>query len=214
MTKATRIAFALLCAGLCGCATTAVRRGYEGPARAATEVAVLIVPYQLDVLALDDNPGFSAPLISTARETQLELLPGAHALSVRFYSPSEETDRTGPTSLYRAAPVLVRFHAEGGRRYVLKYTYNTGSRSEPALRVWIEDDAGSAPAAPPEPAALQAEQPAAETGPDAAAADAKPAAPAKPSPPPPSITPLDNLKQWWYYASEEERDAFRAWMDR
>ena len=29
----------------------------------------------------------------------------------------------------------------------------------------------------------------------------------------PTITPLDNLKQWWFYASPQERAQFRAWID-
>lgn len=180
---------ALLCAGLCGCASTATLRGYDGPARPPAELAVLAVPYQLDVLSLDDRPGLSTPLFSTARETQIELLPGSHTLLLRFYSPSDEIERSGSASLFRSDPATLRFQVAAGRLYRLKYTYRTGSAREPNLQVWIEDDAG---------AALPQEQP-----PVSHAVSAPPSAPE---------TPLDQLKRWWAAAGEDDRAAFRGWI--
>jgi hypothetical protein len=206
-------AAALLAAG-CATKSQGVRM-YPGAARPVGEVAQLVVASEFNVKSVDGaraGEGFFA----SASETVYEVLPGRREVVARFYSPFEGGISSGGGMSYdkpdRSGFQTLRFDAAPGRRYAIK------RKTENRDIVLFLEELGPAETLtqvvamkPAEKETIVIKKPE-TTAPKVETTTS--AAPAKPEQvEAPQITPLDNLKQWWFYASTEQRALFRKWID-
>lgn len=195
-----------------GCATSPGLRFYPGEARPAESVAQIDVAPEFEVKTVDGQKtgdGF----FGKASGTVLEVLPGHHELVARFYSPFEN-GTTGVNSSFdkpdRSNYQTLSLDAVAGRRYALQRSTVQGQVVLSLAESGQTANLDARPVTPTRIASKPAEPtPAAIESVPAVAA----AAPTKPTVEAPKITPLDNLKQWWYYASPAERAQFRQWME-
>ena len=152
--KSAPIAGLVLAAGLfaAGCATTQVDRAYEGPARPASEVAALSVPYQVDLLTIDGKSAPGSSMFTTVDRRDVELLPGIHEIVARYNSPYDDH-----ATFSDPEPVFLRFAAEAGARYDLRFELGRSARR---ATLWIEQD--GKPLRDPGPAPARAAIPSAD----------------------------------------------------
>lgn len=199
-----------------GCATTKGLRLYPGDARPVDSIAQIIVSAEFDVKTIDGTKT-SAGMFATARESVFEILPGRHEIVARFYSPFENGSPSSATTYDkpdRSEYQTLILEAAPGRRYSIQ------RRTEDRNIILFMNGSGAAQplaiaAVPAKPATMQQDETPAPAKIAAPAAQIPAAAePAKKETvEPPRITPLDNLKQWWFYASPQERAQFRDWMN-
>ncbi|NKF22558.1 DUF2057 family protein [Solimonas marina] len=139
MLKLTRIATAASLLSLAACASPDVRL-YNGPSRAATDVAVITMPEQLEVATINgaDVPGARG---MAAGDKRLELLPGHYDLLV-FYREFWERDDAGAL---RSDPARFSVDAVAGHTYRIDYPHPANYQDARTLAKdfhgWIEDQA-------------------------------------------------------------------------
>jgi hypothetical protein len=220
MRTVAQACWALFVAGLAaGCSTPKVEPLYPGVARPDAELALLSVPYEISVLDIDGARVPSPPHFSQASERKFSLLPGHHEVTGRFYSPWENDDERRKGFVDRSNPVTMSFEAQAGRHYEAAFD-TSGARGvgKDQVALFVREKDSSRKVSTEKPAPVEALW---QSSPKPEAPErAAPASPAvktdgeKAAQKPPQITPLDNLKQWWFYATEDEKKAFRAWMDK
>ncbi|MEL0028692.1 MAG: DUF2057 domain-containing protein, partial [Perlucidibaca sp.] len=200
---------------------------YSGPELSQAQVATVIAPEEVQLLALDGKE-LPVSLFGT-RETRFALLPGEHVFSLRyagfFQINSENHD------VVRSRPLALRFVARAGETYRFDYASprdvdsarefaknaeltlvgdKGGQRIKTqAIRSFAEasliDTIGKAFQSDDTQAAVRASQLAAP----AVSAQALPAAPLVA---PTSQVHYDLLRELWLRASPDERALFQQWM--
>lgn len=194
----------LLCLQLLqGCVARGPLAAYEGPARPVAEVALLQVPEQVQVMAID---GREPPPSFLASQVELALLPGEHVLSLRYV----ELFRLGSDEheVIRSRQAALRFTAVAGGRYRLVVP---AQRDRDAARAFAKaptftlTDLGGGAAVESTAIKSYAEASLVDTLSKAFEAQGEAARP---------VTNTDLLKDVWGRASEDERREFRAWINQ
>lgn len=188
---------------LAGCATQLPQQTWEGPARPAGEVALLEVPEQVQVMAID---GREPPPSFLRSQSTLALLPGEHVLSLRyvqlFQVSSEEHD------VVRSRQAALRFSSVAGGRYRLEVPVQRDREAAqrfakaPEFRL-VNIGGGEAVVSTPiksfaEASLIDTLGKAFESRPEGER----------------QVTNTDLLKDIWSRSSAEEREAFRAWLNQ
>ncbi|MCC2638793.1 MAG: hypothetical protein K0Q68_2512 [Moraxellaceae bacterium] len=204
MTYLSRLMVLLLSAALAllgGCSTQPPQQTWEGPARPAGEVALLEVPEQIQVMAID---GREPPPSFLRSQSTLALLPGEHVFSLRyvqlFQVNSEEHE------VVRSRQAALRFSAVAGGRYRLEVPLQReldGARrfaKAPEFRL-VSPGGGEAVVSMPiksfaEASLIDTLGKAFESRPEGER----------------EVTNTDLLKDIWSRSSPEEREAFRTWL--
>lgn len=186
-----------------GCAAKGPLQAYAGPPRAAAELALVSVPEQIEVMAIDGREPPPSFLRSTV---QLALLPGEHVFSLRyvqlFQISSDEHD------VIRSRQAALRFTAVAGREYRLEMPPQANRdkarefAKNPQFRLVDLADGSAVDSAPIK---SYAEASLIDTLQKSFEAQGEAQRP---------VTNTDLLKDVWGRASAEERDAFRAWLDQ
>lgn len=189
---------------LAGCASSRLpQQTYEGPARAPAEVAILEVPEEVQVMAID---GREPPPSFLRSQVRLALLPGEHVLGLRyvhlFQINSEEHE------VVRSGQAALRFTAGAGGRYRLEAPpqrdLDAARKFAKAPQFRLADLGGGAAVdsvsikSYAEASLIDTLGKAFQSGGAAA----------------PQVTNTDLLKDIWSRSSREEQDAFRAWINQ
>lgn len=90
---------------------------YEGPLRPVAEVAVLTVPEEIQVLAVDGREVTSYLLGS--RDQAVHVLPGERVLTVRYVKLFELS--ANDHEVVRSRPAAIRFEARAGQAYSFRF---------------------------------------------------------------------------------------------
>jgi uncharacterized protein YccT (UPF0319 family) len=203
LSRALALSLLLLPPVLAGCAARGPLAAYDGPARPVSEVALVEVPEQVQVLAID---GREPPPSFLSSNIELALLPGEHVLSLRYV---ELFRLSGDEhEVIRSRPAALRFAAVAGGRYRLGVP---AQKDLDAARVFAKapvftlSDAAGGPAV---------ESTAIKSYAEASLVDTLTKAFEARGEEPRAVTNLDLLKDVWGRASEEERRDFRAWINQ
>lgn len=188
-----------------GCASSQLpQQAYEGPARAPAEVAVLDVPEDVQVMAID---GREPPASFLRSQVTLALLPGEHVLSLRYVhlfqinSDDHEVVRSGQAAL--------RFPAVAGGRYRLEAPpqrdLEAARKFAKAPQFRLVDLGGGAAV---ESVSIKSYAEASLIDTLGKAFQSSGGAGAT------EVTNMDLLKDIWNRSSPQEQDAFRAWINQ
>lgn len=188
---------------LVACASNGPVRMYDGAAKAASEVALVRMPEQVQVMAVDGKETGGGML---QQHQSLEVLPGERVFSLRyvelFQVNSEEHE------VIRSRPAALRFTAEPGAEYRIEYDRQASLdeakkfAKSPAFRlVNVKSGAVS------ESATIKSYA-------EASLLDTISKAFESSGEDPRQQTHLDLLKDVWGRASPEERSAFREWVEQ
>jgi uncharacterized protein YccT (UPF0319 family) len=193
----------LLCLPLVqGCSSRGPLAAYEGPIRPVAEVALLEVPEQVQVMAID---GREPPPSFLSSKVELALLPGEHVLGLRYV----ELFRLGGDEheVIRSRQAALRFTADAGGRYRLEVP---AQRDLDAARTFAKAPTFTltnlAGGAAVESTAIKSFAEASLVDTLSKAFEAQDGV-TRP------VTNLDLLKDVWSRASEDERGDFRAWIN-
>lgn len=219
---ALRITWSAFLLGLAGCATGPRTVSLTGEDHLpAGQTARLEVPYTLDILSVDGDDFAPGMTLKVHRGHRLVLAPGPHTITVR-YRDFFETN-TDDMVRVEGQPRRMSFELRKGRVYTIRHpSFDDPEEARSALNnmpLRIEEQRTgrieSKTETVPNPRArfaLVGEAPK-----NSAAAlpmtdeDMKPAAPAETESE--GISSIDLLKFWWNKATEEERSAFRKWIE-
>ncbi len=203
--KVSGIVLGVLCM-LASCAKMQTRRMYDGPIRPNADIVKVSVPDSVRVVSLNGSSTQEAIIEILGSESELHLLPGDHELGLRY----SRTWDSGPAGVQRARSgvVTVALSARAGERYEIRlkekienYRQSKAFAAHPQFQVIKTGEASEASAAPV--SILSDTVQTTATG-----SPRKQAV----SPPETTITDspsnLEQLKQIWENASEQERDAF------
>jgi uncharacterized protein YccT (UPF0319 family) len=200
---AARWTLVVLFGVLVGCAAKGPIKTYEGPERAATELALVSVPEVIQVMAID---GREPPPNLLRSNSQLALLPGEHVLSLRyvqlFQISGDEHD------VIRSRQAALRFTASAGASYKLEIPHQANRdqarefAKNPQFRLVGGPDGSAIDSAPIK---SYAEASLIDTIQKAFESQGEPQRP---------VTNLDLLKDVWGRTSPEERNAFRSWLEQ
>lgn len=203
LSRALALSLSICLPILSGCAARGPLAAYEGPVRPAAEVAVVQVPEQVQVMAID---GREPPPSFLSSNVELALLPGEHVLSLRYVElfrlNGDEHD------VIRSRPAALRFTAVAGGRYRLGVPAQKdrdAARAFAKAPVFTLGDVAGGPAVESTPIKSYAE---------ASLVDTLAKAFESRGEEPRAVTNLDLLKDVWGRASEEERRDFRAWINQ
>ena len=130
--------FAVLIA-LAGCAAETPMRGPA--AGTSNELARVVVPYEVEVLSIDDEAVQSVSLLRFRERRDLLLNPGAHRLVVRVRPTYDLADEDHRVVLSDAQ--VIEFEAAPDGRYRLAYRMPSRetphAHATPGPAVWIEE---------------------------------------------------------------------------
>lgn len=198
-----RAALLLAIMGLTACATQGPIKAYEGQTRAPNELALLSIPEQVEVMAVD---GHEPPPSFLKSNVELNMLPGEHVLSLRyvelFQLGSDEHD------VVRSKQAALRFTAVAGTAYTLqapKQLNHAAAKAfakDPHFTV-LDKQSGAI-----------TESTAIKSYAEASLMDSISKAFSDSQAAASTVTNLDLLKDVWARTSSEERSAFRAWLDQ
>lgn len=128
------VALLLLVASLSACSPITTTRIYDGPELGPSEIAIVRGDRYLEVKKVDGKDGaFTAQVFRgewTSQGFELHFLPGAHVFEVKYIG----------RLMRSVVPVPIRFVAERGKRYVVKYEIVRDARE---WRVWLEEERGT-----------------------------------------------------------------------
>lgn len=188
---------------LAGCATQPPQQTWDGPARPAGEVALLEVPEEVQVMAID---GREPPPTFLRSQSTLALLPGEHVLSLRyvqlFQVSSEEHE------VVRSRQAALRFSSVAGGRYRLEVPAQReldGARRFAKAPEFRLVNLGGGEAVVSTPVKSFAEASLIDTL--SKAFESRPEGERQ-------VTNTDLLKDIWGRSSVAEREAFRAWLNQ
>lgn len=189
---------------LAGCAAThGPLKAYEGPLRAPADVALVDVPEQVQVMAID---GREPPPSFLRSSVQMALLPGSHVLSLRYVQLFQIN--ADDHEIVRSGQAALRFEAAAGGHYRLEVP---AQRNLDAARQFAKApqfqlaDLGGGAAIASVPIQSYAEASLIDTLGKAFESQGQAARP---------VTNTDLLKDIWSRSSSEERDAFRTWINQ
>lgn len=196
------LALMLVAMGLTACAAQGPLKVYEGPERAAAEVALVSVPEQIEVMAVD---GREPPPSFLKSNVELSLLPGEHVFSLRyvelFQISSDEHE------VVRSKQAALRFTAKAGAVYKLempKQANRDVARKFAKNPQFSLVDSGNGAVSESTAIKSYAEASLVDTI-SKAFSENQTAGP---------VTNLDLLKDVWTRTTLEERSAFRIWQDQ
>lgn len=188
---------------LSACAAQGPMKLYDGAVRPVSEVAIVNVPEQVQVMAVDGRDATGGML---QREQSLAVLPGERVFSLRyvelFQINSEDHE------VIRSRQAALRFTAEPGAEYRVEYDRQPSLdqarkfAKSPSFRL-VNVKSGTVN----ESATIKsyAEASLLDTISRAFESTGEPAA---------QQTHLDIMKDVWGRASADERAAFRGWMEQ
>src|SRR6218665_3937313 len=102
--------------GLAACATSkGPVKAYEGPVRGNSELVLIAVPEEIEVMAID---GQEPPPSFLKSKVQLALLPGEHVFSLRYVELFQIT--ADDHEVIRSKQAALRFSAVAGSEYPLQ----------------------------------------------------------------------------------------------
>lgn len=186
-----------------GCAAQGPLQAYAGAARPVAEVALVSVPEEIQVMAID---GREPPPSFLKSRMELALLPGEHVFSLRYVQIFQLG--TDEHDVVRSRQAALRFTAVAGGRYRLEIPPQRDRQAAVAFAkapvFTLVDQAGPSRV---ESTAIQsyAEASLVDTLSKAFEAEGEAARP---------VTNLDLLKDIWGRSSEDERRDFQAWINR
>lgn len=188
---------------LAGCAAPGPAKLYEGALKPAAETAMIRLPEQIQVMALDGQEQTGSLL---QRDQMLAVLPGEHVFSLRyvelFQINSEEHE------VVRSRQSALRFTAVAGHEYRIEIDKQGNLDAarkfakDPKFRL-VDVNSGTVT----ESTAIKSYAEASLVDTIAKAFDSSDSKAQGP-------THLDLLKDVWGRASHEERAGFRAWLDQ
>lgn len=197
------LVLALSLALLAGCAGRGPLPAYAGVSRPLAEVAVVAIPEEIQVMAID---GREPPPSFLRGHRELALLPGEHVFSLRYVQlfrlGADEHD------VVRSRQAALRFTAVAGGRYRLEVPAQRDRDAALAFAkaptFTLADQAGASRV---ESTAIQsyAEASLVDTLSKAFESQGEAARP---------VTHLDLLKDIWGRSSEDERRDFQAWINQ
>lgn len=196
-----------------GCSTPSDRYLYPGDERPADQVAIVVVPWQIQIRRVNDRRIAPAPFGGSQKEARVRILPGSQEWLVRYVDPFA-ADRTGdPYAFDRSGDIAVRFEAIAGHTYRLAFVtpHENPALRDAAQQVLVQVTDGGNGETRPFPAAPAATPPPAEVRRDATAPAPVEAAPPG-TPQPLEDATLEQLKKWWTVAGDRERQAFLHWI--
>lgn len=211
----TLLPVALAALLLSACAPTGPVKFYNGPEKPERDIARVKVPGPITTLAIDDRE-ISAPS-QEAGFYELHLSPGRHTLTVKYelYWGSANSGM-----IVRSDPTDIQAEFAAGRVYEVRYTEpddedEAFSLANDFQATLVETDSGTRIAA-----TASEEYPAGYTNAEPVVRDAPTPTPAPADGSLPSADQAANedavkrLKFWWLMADENEREAFRQWMQQ
>ena len=225
------VVLSVLCAGCASVVRT--EQWYQGDPLPADEVSMLSIPYEVDLIAID---GQRVPLqkrFKAEKELLMELLPGSHEVTVRYYMPNdmdvvgtywEPPDRTNPTD--------ISYNAVAGQSYKVGFNIDQENKK---IDLFIEDaDSGKLVAAPEKEKTSKPKRPERPEKPAKVESaveeeevvavieeevNVEPEVVAIEELDEPeedvsmlSVDSLERLKYWWLQAGESDRKEFRKWI--
>ncbi|HET8731567.1 MAG TPA: DUF2057 family protein [Moraxellaceae bacterium] len=188
-----------------GCASTqGPMKTYEGPVRAPAEVAVVDVPEEVQVMAIDGREPPSSLLTS---QVQLALLPGDHVFSLRYVQLFQLG--AGEHDVVRSGQAALRFTAAPGAHYRLdvppqKNPDVARQFARSPLFTLVNLSGGASV----ESTAIKSYAEASLIDTISKAFESQQTGVAH------VVTNTDLLKDVWGRSSPEEREAFRAWINQ
>lgn len=208
---------------LAGCTGVKTCRTFNGNVP-ADQISVLWMPVNIDVLRVD-NREMRMNIMPINDRCKYELLPGRHALSLRYYAqtPAVAEDQR---EIIRSPAVAFAFDGAPGRHYLLRYQTPDADamfgRTITNLTVWVEDITGDKAllakweGKPAERKSAGAVGVITSAPPVASAASTNVGFVNSPASAValPSAGETENLKQlktWWVRAGERERGEFMKW---
>ncbi len=193
----------LMAATLAGCAgLNKPMTAYEGPARPVAEVAVLELPEELQLLAVDGREQSSYLLGS--RQQVVHILPGERVLTLRYVELFQLS--ANDHEVVRSRPVALRFEAKAGQRYAFRYAKPGKVEAArefakaPSLELLTQD---AAPIASSQAIKSYAEGSLVDSINSAFEGGT-----------PKAVGNLELLQDVWGRSTAEEREAFRRWLEQ
>jgi hypothetical protein len=176
---------------LSACATTR-KQLYPGDVRPAGETALLRSISSLQVMEMDGRTVDESSVHFTPSSIEYEILPGTHSLVVR-YSVMYDLDESDHAP-FRSDPVTLTFLAEAGHTYDLRFRTSNERvvgmvDVDMDVEIWVEEAGASTVQAPARDTVVSTVVP-----------DPKPGFR--------DMNSMDDLKEAWENASEEERERF------
>lgn len=188
---------------LAGCTAPGPVKVYEGTVRRQAELALISVPEQIEVMAID---GREPPPSFLKSRVVLALLPGEHVFSLRYVELFQIT--ADEHDVVRSRQAALRFTAVAGSEYTLEVPKQA---NRDAARKFAKDPQfqlrNSRDGSVTDSAAIKsyAEASLIDTISKAFEANSGGAQ---------AVTNLDLLKDVWVRATPEERNTFRTWLDQ
>ncbi len=182
-------------------------QAYDGAKQAATKIATVVVPYELEVFEIDGKT-ISPPYIPNGTY-QIELLPGEHEMMV-IYNEFWGDNSNG--SMVKSKVFLFKLTVTAADMFLLKHNapqdlaHADFAMLGSEIKVWLyQRNTGKITQAfdtkeangflSPSTAKMstQAPTPQAATAPQ---------------------NPYDSLKHWWKMADDKQRQAFKDWVSK
>lgn len=188
---------------LAACAAQGPAKLYEGPERSLTELVLVTVPEQIEVMAID---GKEPPGNFLRSRQQLALAPGEHVFSLRYVELFQIT--ADEHDVVRSRQAALRFTAEAGTEYRLEMP---AQPNREAARQFAKSpefalvNAKSGASTPSTAIQSFAEASLIDTITKAFSTNAQDAGP---------VSNADLMKDIWGRSSPVEKAAFREWLQQ
>lgn len=102
------------------CSTKQPVRLYDGPERAISDVAVLRMPVQLDIVTINDRQVQGVNAMFSMQDKELHLEPGRYRIVAHYKDVWDRS--TGSHEVVQSDPVQFNLDAHAGQLYRLDYT--------------------------------------------------------------------------------------------
>ena len=211
------LTFVALSVLLSACTTNRVVKLYEGPERPVTDIAVLTMPVQLDIVTINDRQvqGVNAMFSMTDKELHVE--PGRYRIAAQYRDVWDKSASTH--EVVRSNPVIFTVEAEAGQHYRLDYehpeTLEDAREMVRDFQGWTENTAtGERTATTPSGITTRGVAGITTVQPERTETPATAIAPEARDESASEGDYLDMLKAYWSQATEEERRQFLRWISR
>lgn len=178
--------FAIFC--LLACSKTKTVKLYDEAKVAKSEIAVLIIPNDIDLTKFNDE-NIDTPF--TSKEYELQIPKGKHTLTAKYYCLWNSN--SGENILLKSSKIKISFELEAGKTYRLQHkplnNFAEALEFEKSPQFFIKEAN--------EPNALIVSEKTSDVTPATTSTDKK---------------SLDVLKLIWENSSEEDRREFLEWL--
>lgn len=172
---------------------------YKGPKQPDSAIARIYVPGDIGVVSVDERSVFT---LLSGDDVELQVLPGAHTVSLRYYRIFERADNIRKII---SDPVTKSLTVRAGHLYRVEHdspqTLETAKTHAANFDYRIRE-IGTSPGAPA--GAIVAGEAVSRVPNGAVAGQGQGDTAAR--------TPLEQLKYWWGQASDGDRRNFRRWI--